>query len=122
MNSDKHWLAKWYTRIIGIFFILITFSLIHDYQQFGLRLETTHKIFHILLGIFIVWWLWNNEKWWTKFCLINGAFFLMIAFIGIFFPDLGGLDAFNIQDTILHSIVGISGFGIGLYTRKIFIE
>ncbi len=109
MNTDRLFLAKWYTRIIGIFFISIIFSLIVDYLKFGVRLETGHKIFHILLGIMIVSLLWNNEKRWRSFCGINGIFFSTLALIGIAYPDLGGLDAFNRTDTILHGIVGAAG-------------
>jgi len=107
-------LQKWYTRIIGVFFTLVVISLIADYLKFGLRLETWHKIFHVVLGIIVLKYGWNNEKFWRPFCLYNGAFFTIVALIGWIYPDLGGLDAFNRVDTILHTIVGVSGLLIGL--------
>ncbi len=110
--------AKWYTRIIGIFFILVVFSFISDYLEFGFRPETMHKIFHGILGIIVVWLGWRSEAWWRVFPIANGAFFSFVALFGWLFPDFGGLDAFNRLDTILHLIVGISGLIIGLVSKK----
>gem|GEM_PF-979847 len=112
MMTPQTW-QKWYTRVIGVFFILVSISLIADFAQFGFRPETMHKIFHVLLGIIIVKFGWNNEAWWKPFALTNGSFFTFVALSGLIFPDFGGLDAFNNLDTILHSIVGVSGLIIG---------
>jgi hypothetical protein len=109
MNSQK-----WYTRVIGIFFTLVAISLLLDLVNFGHRPETWHKIFHVLLGVIILKVGWNNKNFWRPFCLWNGAFFTFVALFGWIFPDFGGLDAFNRIDTILHSIVGISGLLIGI--------
>ncbi len=110
---DLQILQKWYTRIIGIFFILVVVSLVTDYLNFAHRPETWHKIFHVLFGIIILYYGWNNPRFWKPFCLANGAFFTFVALFGWTFPDFGNLDAFNRLDTILHSIVGISGLLIG---------
>lgn len=40
-------LTKWYTRIIGIFFLLVIVSLVFDYLKSGFTAETMHKIFHV---------------------------------------------------------------------------
>ena len=108
---------KWYTRIIGIFFTLVVISLITDFIAHGYRLETWHKLFHVVLGIIILKYGWNNQKFWRPFCLTNGAFFTFVALFGWVFPDFGGLDAFNRVDTILHSIVGISGLIVGFFRK-----
>jgi len=108
-----HFLQKGYTRIIGIFFLFIIFSLILDISKFGHRPETWHKIFHVLLGFFIVYYGWNNKNFWQGFCLVNGAFFSFVALFGVVWPDFAGLDAFNFADTVMHSIVGVSGLIIG---------
>jgi hypothetical protein len=110
-------LQKGYTRIIGIFFILIIISLIMDYISFGFRPESMHKIFHVLLGIFVVYYGWNNKKFWKPFCIINGLFFTFVALFGWIYPNFGALDAFNLVDTILHTIVGLTGLGIGLIKK-----
>ena len=112
MITSKN-LQKLYTRIIGIFFVWIIFTLIFDYIKFGLRLETFHKIFHIMLGIVVLVYGWSNEKFWKPFCISNGIFFASAALFGFSFPNYYGLDAFNRIDTILHSIVGLSGLIIG---------
>ncbi|RJP43631.1 DUF4383 domain-containing protein [Candidatus Parcubacteria bacterium] len=108
-------MAKWYTRIIGVFFTLVAISLISDYAEFGFRPETMHKVFHVLLGVAVLRFGWKNELWWKAFPLVNGAFFTFVALFGWTFPDFAGLDAFNRLDTVLHSIVGVSGIAIGLY-------
>lgn len=108
------WLQKWYTRGIGIFFVLVLLSLIADYREFGHRPESWHKIFHVLVGVGILVVGWSNERMWRPFCLVNGGFFSFIAAFGWTFPDFAGLDAFNRLDTILHSFVGGAGLLIGL--------
>jgi len=107
-------LQKGYTRVIGVFFVLVFLSLISDYLSFGFRPETMHKIFHVLLGAIVIKFGWNNKKFWRPFCLVNGAFFTYVAIFGWIFPDFAGLDTFNLTDTILHSIVGLSGLIIGV--------
>jgi hypothetical protein len=118
MNQDPHlWLAKWYTRVVAIAFIAVTASLVTDYIQFGLRGETIHKLLHIVVGLIIFALAWNNEKYWKPFCFADGVVFTTLALIGVAYPNLGDLDTFNLQDTVLHGIVGISGFSVGLYTH-----
>ena len=118
MKIKKNNLAMLYTRFIGIAFILVVASLALDYSKFGFRAETMHKLFHVILGIFVVAFGWSNEKFWRPFAIINGAFFTYVAVFGFLFPNFGGLDAFNLVDTILHSLVGISGLVIGIFFRK----
>ena len=110
----KLFLAKWYTRIIGVFFILVVFSLVSDYLKFGFRPETMHKVFHVVFGLAIVYFGWKSDAWWKTFPIINGIIFSFVALFGWLFPDFGSLDAFNFLDTILHSIVGLSGLVVGL--------
>jgi hypothetical protein len=106
-------LQKWYTRVIGVFFALVAVSLVADLSAKGYGAETWHKIFHVLLGVIVLRYGWNDRRWWRPFSLANGAFFTFVAAFGWAFPDFGGLDAFNRVDTILHTIVGLSGIIIG---------
>jgi len=110
--------SKYYTRIIGIFFILVVISLISDYISFGFRAETMHKIFHVVLAIFIIVYGWNNKLWHKHFPIINGLFFTYVALFGWIFPNFASLDTFNRADTILHTIVGLSGLIIAFIDRK----
>lgn len=112
-------LQQWYTRIIGIFFLLVLISLVFDYYQFGHRPESWHKIFHVILGGIVVYH-WNTREFWRPFCLANGLFFTFVALFGLVWPDFASLDAFNRLDTILHGIVGISGLALGFLPHKIF--
>ena len=115
---QKLFLSKLYTWVIGIFFIFVSISLITDYINFGFRAETMHKIFHVLLGLFIIYYGWNNKSWHKYFPIINGLFFTYVALFGWIFPDFANLDTFNRIDTILHSIVGLSGLVISFIDRK----
>lgn len=119
MNPENRrlWLAKWYTRIVAVAFMFVVVSLIADYVQFGVRGETIHKFLHVIVGVIIATWAWNNEKWWKPFCFADGVVFTTLAFIGLIYPNLGELDTFNATDTALHGIVGVTGFSIGLYTH-----
>ncbi|MEM3154550.1 MAG: hypothetical protein QW165_03245 [Candidatus Woesearchaeota archaeon] len=109
---------KWYTRIIGIFFVLVVFSLLADFISFGHRPETWHKIFHVMLGIIVIKYGWSNPLFWRPFCLANGAFFTFVALFGWVFPDFAGLDAFNRLNVVLHAIVGLSGLIIGFWNKS----
>ena len=113
-------MQKWYTRVIGMFFVLVALSLIFDFYKFGHRPETWHKIFHVLLGLIVLYYGWNNKNFWKPFCLANGAFFAYVALFGFVFPDFANLDAFNRLDTILHGMVGLSGLAIGVLKTKKF--
>jgi len=115
---EKMVLSKWYTRVVGVFFILVSISLIFDFINFGFRAETMHKIFHVLLGLFIVYYGWNSKSWHKYFPVINGLFFTFVASFGFLFPDFADLDAFNKLDTLLHSIVGLFGLVIAFIDRK----
>ena len=95
--------------------ILIFSSLVFDFINFGHRPESWHKIFHVLVGLIAVYYGWNNKDFWRPFCLISGGFFSFAALFGWIWMDFGGLDAFNFTDTILHSIVGVSGLVIGIF-------
>lgn len=112
--------CKWYTRIIGIYFLLIIISLILDFTQYGHRPETWHKIFHILIGLIIIY-NWNNKNFYRHFTTVNGAFFTFIAIFGLVFPNFAlqrGLEAFTRSDTILHTIVGIVGLLVGIRIKN----
>ena len=110
--------SKWYTRIIGIFFLLVIITLVTSYLEYGFQPETMHKIFHILVGGIILKIGWNNNKVWQPFSITNGLFFSYVAIFGWIFPDFGNLEAFNRTDTILHSIVGLTGIGAWFISRK----
>ncbi len=103
-----------YTRIIGVYFLLITLTLIWDFYSKGYRPETWHKLFHIFLGVIIIK-NWKNRNFYKPFSLFAGLFFLFVASFGFAFPDFASpyLDAFSTTDTFLHAIVGI--FGVGAY-------
>ncbi len=117
-NSIVKKLQKWYTRVIGVLFVLVIATLIADFLKFGHRPETWHKIFHVILGGIVLYYGWNNEKFWKPFALANGAFFTFVALFGFVFPDFGGLDAFNMLDMILHGVVGVSGLAVGFIWRS----
>lgn len=105
-------LARWYTRIIGIYFVLILLPLATDLNLHGFNPETMHKLFHILLGVIILWKGWSSSAFQQHFPLLNGAFFTYVALVGILFPNLGNLAAFNSTDTALHALVGLSGIAV----------
>jgi len=107
-------MQKGYTRVIGIFFVIVVLSLVTDFSKFGFRPETMHKLFHVILGLVVLKFGWSNKSFWRPFCIANGLFFTYVAIFGWIFPNFAGLDTFNLMDTILHSMVGLSGLIIGI--------
>ena len=49
MNAQT--VQKWYTRVIGLFFLSVFLNLVADYYQFGYRPESWHKLFHTFVGV-----------------------------------------------------------------------
>ena len=115
---DPTTLQKYYTRIIGIAFVLVFISLVTDFYKFGHRPETWHKIFHVGLGITVLYYGWNDQQYCQPSCLANGAFFTFVALFGWMFPGFASLETFNRTDTILHSMVGLTGLLIGFIKNK----
>ena len=109
--------AKYYTRIISVFFLLIVITLITDTIKNGYSYETIHKLLHIGIGTYGLIFLWDTKrKNYRKFALYNGILFAIVALTGWIYPDLFSLDAFNKVDTILHSIVAITGLTAYFYS------
>mgnify|MGYP001560399605 CR=1 FL=1 len=118
MNTSRRlWIAKWYTRVVAIAFTAVIISLVADYLKFGFHAETLHKLLHVVVGVVVGILAWNNKAWWKPFCFADGVVFTTLALIGVLYPNLGDLDTFNFTDTVLHGVVGVTGFGIGLYTH-----
>jgi len=93
-------------RGIGVFYILVAITLVADILKFGVRPETFHKVLHVCLGIVYVIASYKASAGSIRALLtFNTVFFGIVALTGWFFRDLGGLDAFNTTDTILHTIV-----------------
>ncbi|HLD06128.1 MAG TPA: DUF4383 domain-containing protein, partial [Candidatus Nanoarchaeia archaeon] len=89
-----------------------------EYLDAGLSPESLHKLFHVLLGIIVIAVGWGRKAFWRPFCIANGAFFLYVALFGWLFPDFAGLAAFSMMDTVLHTVVGVFGLGIGLLEKE----
>ncbi len=76
------------------------------------------ELLHIGIGTYGILFLWNTaEKNYKTFTLANGILFSLMALTGWIFPDHLNLDAFNRVDTVLHSIVGLSGVAAYFYER-----
>ena len=113
-KSEK--LQKWYTRFIGIFYLIFITTLITDLIRNGYGLETWHKLLHIGIGIYAIrlGWFVKNANY-KVFCLFNGFLFGAFAITGWINPGFLGIDAFNRLDTILHTIVSGSGLIVGFW-------
>ncbi len=115
MKKSVKW-QKWYTRVIGIFYVLLVTTLILDLMKAGVNLETWHKILHIGIGVYAVWLgFYARNADYKAFCLANGVLFGLFAVTGWINPDFLGIAAFNRLDTILHTIVSSTGLIIGFW-------
>lgn len=107
--DSKFW-QRWYTRIVGVLFVFVLVPLINEAMNNGNTPELWHKAFHVILGSLILHFGWDNEKFSKIFCIANGAFFFYVALFGWVFPNFAGLDAFNLMNSVIYSIIG--GFGL----------
>ncbi len=116
MTTATHPAYKWYTRMIGGYFTLVLVPLVLDYQEFGFRPETMHKAFHVLIGLAVLRWGWNDARWWKPFAITTSSFFTFVTIFGWLFPNFGMpvLEAFGLEDTLLHGTIALSGILITL--------
>ena len=73
------------------------------------------------------WWIkWavvivvkRLEPQYRIFALTNGILWGAVALVGWTLPDFHGLDAFNRIDTILHTIVSVTGLASVVLTKQV---
>lgn len=110
--------SRWILRGLGIFYVLVAITLVADLLKFGIRAETFHKVLHVTLGVVYVIVSYKASQNTIRMTLwYNALFFGIVALIGWFFRDLGGLDAFNTTDTLLHTSVASISF-IGALSKR----
>ena len=112
--------AKLYTWIVGfLFLIAVGYTLTVELVSKGVTLEAGHKALHVLIGLWaVVIVVRNLEPQYRIFALTNGILWGAVAIVGWIFPDFHGLDAFNRLDTILHTIVSVTGLASAALTKR----
>lgn len=112
--------AKLYTWVVGAaFLIAVGATLAIELITKGVTLEAGHKALHVLIGLWaLVIVVENLEPQYRLFALVNGILWGAVAIVGWTHPDLHGLDAFNRLDTILHSIVSLTGLAAAALTKR----
>ena len=109
--------AQWWTLVISLAFVVgVGVTLVVDTYQNGVSLETIHKTVHVAIGAFGLT-LYKKVGRSRAFVLANVILFGLVAFIGWSLPDFLGLAAFNRVDTILHTLVTLTGI-IALSLRR----
>jgi len=103
--------AKLYTCVVGgLFLVAVGYTLAVELVTKGVTLEAGHKALHVLLGVWAAVIVGKGlEGQYRVFALSNGILWGVVALIGWSMPDFHGLDAFNRMDTILHTIVSMTG-------------
>ena len=112
--------AKLYTWVVGaLFLVAVGYTLAVELATKGVTLEAGHKALHVLIGIWAVLIVVRKlEPQYRLFALFNGILWGCVAMVGWIYPDLHGLDAFNHLDTILHTIVSVTGLASFVLTKK----
>jgi hypothetical protein len=112
--------AKLYTWVVGTaFLIAVGATLTIELITKGVTLEAGHKALHVLIGLWAVAIVVKKlEPQYRLFALTNGILWCAVAIVGWIYPDLHGLDAFNRLDTILHSIVSVTGLAAAALTKR----
>ena len=113
-------LAKLYTWVVGaLFLVAVGYTLAVELATKGVTLEAGHKALHVLLGFWAVAIVVNGwDAQYRTFALVNGVWWGAVAIFGWLNPDFHMLDAFNRLDTILHTIVAVTGLAAGFLTPR----
>ena len=112
--------AKLYTWVVGfLFLVAVGYTLTVELVSKGVTLEAGHKALHVLIGLWaVVIVVRKLEPQYRLFALVNGILWGAVAIVGWIFPDFHGLDAFNRLDTILHTIVSVTGLASAALTKR----
>jgi hypothetical protein len=112
--------AKLYTWVVGAAFLLaVGATLAIELITKGVTLEAGHKALHVVIGVWAVLIVVKKlEPQYRLFALTNGILWGAVAIVGWIYPNLHGLDAFNRLDTILHSIVSVTGLAAATLTKR----
>jgi hypothetical protein len=112
--------AKLYTWVVGAaFLVAVGATLAIELITKGVTLEAGHKALHVLIGFWALAIVVKNlEPQYRLFALTNGILWGAVAIVGWIYPDLHGLDAFNRLDTILHTIVSVTGLAAAALTKR----
>jgi len=112
-------LAKLYTWVVGgLFLFAVGYTLAVELVTEGVTLEAGHKAIHVAIGVWaVVIVVKKLEPQYRLFALTNGILWGAVAFIGWTMPDYLGLAAFNRLDTILHTIVSVTGLLSAFLTK-----
>jgi hypothetical protein len=113
-------LAKLYTWVVGgLFLVAVGATLTIELVTEGATLEAGHKALHVLIGGWaVVIVVKKLEPQYRVFALTNGILWGAVALVGWTMPDYLGLAAFNRVDTILHTIVSVTGLLSALLTTR----
>jgi len=112
--------AKLYTWVVGgLFLVAVGYTLAVELATRGITLEAGHKALHVLIGVWAVVIVTRKlAPQYQVFALSNGILWGAVAIVGWTLPDFHGLEAFNRLDTILHSIVSVTGLASAFLTRR----
>jgi hypothetical protein len=112
--------AKLYTWVVGgLFLVAVGYTLTVELVTKGVTLEAGHKALHVLIGFWaVVIVVKKFEPQYRVFALVNGILWGAVAIFGWVMPDFHGLDAFNRLDTILHTIVSVTGLASFALTKR----
>jgi hypothetical protein len=112
--------AKLYTWVVGaLFLVAVGYTLTVELVTKGITLEAGHKALHVLIGVWaVVIVVRKLEPQYRMFALTNGILWGAVAVIGWTMPDFHGLEAFNRIDTILHTIVSVTGLASAYLTKR----
>ena len=112
--------AKLYTWVVGgLFLVAVGHTLAVELATKGVTLEAGHKALHVAIGVWaVVIVVRKLEPQYRLFALVNGILWGAVAIVGWTMPDFHGLDAFNRIDTILHTIVAVTGLASFVLTKR----
>ncbi|HSE83304.1 MAG TPA: DUF4383 domain-containing protein [Thermodesulfobacteriota bacterium] len=86
--------------------------------------NAVHNLVHLIIGVFLIIGGTQGEATASKFLVIFGVVYLLVAILGFFSVDasgrgmLLGLVAINVADNWLHVVLAVALIGTGLMAGK----
>jgi len=107
--------AKLYAKVNGVLLLIIGIIGFFTSEFLGIRFDPLHNIVHLVIALIALYIGFGNfpEASALSFAKTFGLIYIVLGIMGFFLPDFFGLISLELQENLLHLILGIWGIWIG---------
>ena len=103
----------WFAKIIGVVFIGLGVFGFFVREAFGMHFDLVHNLVHMIVGTLAISSIMSGEASVKSFTRLTGIFFALLAAIGLTNPGFLGMMHMEMNENILHLLIGAIGLWLG---------